>query len=83
METMLGILQNIISLMVGGIVGLAEGIGKGIVACVKYMFFEVVEGSITGLNPFGMIIIIFAGIALAIAITTKIYMLLASLGGKR
>lgn len=85
METMLGIMQNAIALLTGGLVGLARGIGEGIVALVKNIFFEInaTTGAVTGLNEFGMIIFLFAGISLAIALSTRIYMMLSSLGNRR
>lgn len=85
METMLGIMQNAIALLTGGLVGLARGIGEGIVSLVKNIFFalDTTTGAVTGLNEFGMIIFLFAGISLAIALSTKVYMLLSSLGNRK
>ena len=84
MEVMLGILQNIISLLTGGIVGIARGIGTGIVELVKNLMFELSEqGAIVGLNAFGMVVCVFAGISLAIALSSKIYMMISSLGSKK
>ena len=56
------ILQEIISLLIGGITGIAEGIGSGLSLLVKSIFLEVSEtGDPIGLSIFGGVIVIFAG----------------------
>lgn len=56
------ILSEIITLLVGGITGIAEGIGSGLSLLVQNIFLQVSEsGDVTGLSIFGGVIVIFAG----------------------
>ena len=80
------VLGDFVSIMVSGIVDLAQGIASGIVAMAKALFLEVSVDStthvetVTGLSIFGGIVAIFAGLALAISITTRVYTWVTSLG---
>lgn len=78
------VLQEFVSILVSGIVSLAEGIASGIVAMAKALFLTTatVEGveTVTGLSIFGGIVAIFAGLALAISLTTRVYTWVTSLG---
>lgn len=75
------VLQEFVSILVSGIESLATGIASGIVAMAKALFLEVSEqGAVTGLSVFGGIVAIFAGLALAISITTRVYTWVTSLG---
>ena len=76
------VLQEFISILVSGIVSLAEGIAAGVVAMAKALFLEVdaTTHAVTGLSVFGGIVAIFAGLALAISITTRVYTWVTSLG---
>lgn len=81
--TAVQILQAIIEILYGALTQGAEKLGTGISAMVKSMFFEVSEaGAIMGLNPFGMIVCIFAGIALTVGIGRLIYNLLSRFGAR-
>lgn len=81
--TAVQILQAIIEILYGALTQGAEKLGTGISAMVKSMFFEVSEaGAITALNPFGMIVCIFAGIALTVGIGRLIYNLLSRFGAR-
>ena len=75
------VLQEFVTILVAGIKDLATGIASGVVDMAKVLFLE---GTGTGetlkLSMFGGIIAIFAGIALAIGITTKVYLWVTSLG---
>lgn len=79
---MLAVLQEFVGLMVGGIVELGQGIAAGVVAMAKALFLEVdaTTGAATGLSIFGGIVGIFAGIALAVGITTRVYTWVTTLG---
>lgn len=81
MSTVLG---EFIEILVSGIQQLATGIASGVVAMAKALFLEVSvsEGveTVTGLSVFGGIVAIFAGLALAISITTRVYTWVTSLG---
>ena len=75
------VLKEFVTILVAGIKDLATGIASGVVDMAKALFLE---GTGTGetlkLSMFGGIIAIFAGIALAIGITTKVYLWVTSLG---
>lgn len=79
---MASVLQEFIEILVGGITQLAQGIASGVVAMAKALFLEVdaTTGAATGLSVFGGIVAIFAGLALAVGITTRVYTWVTSLG---
>lgn len=81
---MADVLQEFVTILVSGIQDLASGIASGIVSMAKALFLEtsVSEGveTVTGLSVFGGIVAIFAGLALAIGITTRVYTWVTSLG---
>lgn len=78
---MLAVLQEFVGLLVGAIVQLGTGLATGIANFAKSLFLEVSDqGVVTGLSVVGGIIGIFGGIALAVGITTKVYMWIMSLG---
>lgn len=75
------ILSEIITLLVGGITGIAEGIGSGLSLLVQNIFLQVSEsGDVTGLSIFGGVIVIFAGVALAIGLSRMVVAWVQSLG---
>ena len=76
------VLQQFIEILVSGIVQLAEGIASGVVAMAKALFLETnaTTHAVEGLSVFGGIVAIFAGLALAISITTRVYTWVTSLG---
>lgn len=76
------VLQEFVEILVSGIVSLAEGIAAGVVAMAKALFLETnaETHAVTGLSVFGGIVAIFAGLALAISITTRVYTWVTSLG---
>ena len=74
------LLQEIISILVAGIKGLATGIGVGLTALVKSIFLEVsAEGAVT-LSTFGGLIVVFAGISLAVGLSRWVVNWVTSLG---
>ena len=79
---MLAVLQEFVQILVGGIVQMAQGIATGVVAMAKALFLETnsTTGAVEGLSIFGGIVGIFAGIALAVGITTRVYTWVTSLG---
>lgn len=75
------ILTAIIDLLVGGITGIAGGIGQGLGDLVQNIFLTVnAEGAVTGLSTFGSVIIIFAGVSLAIGLSRWVVNWVTSLG---
>ena len=81
---MAAVLQEFVEILVSGIVSLAQGIASGVVAMAKALFLETSTSggveTVTGLSIFGGIVAIFAGLALAISITTRVYTWVTSLG---
>lgn len=78
MET---ILTEIIDLLIGGITGIAGGIGSGLSELVSSIFLEVGEtGTIEGMSVFGGLIVVFAGVALAIGLSRWVVNWVTSLG---
>lgn len=78
---MTAILQEIIDLLVGGIGGIASGIGEGLGNLMKSIFLEMSEtGEPTGLSVFGGVIIVFAGVSLAIGLSKLVVHWITSLG---
>lgn len=74
------VLTEFINILVGGVTQMATGLASGVVAMAKALFLEEAEGVVTGLSIFGGIIAIFAGISLAVGITTRVYLWVTSLG---
>ena len=75
------VLTAIIDLLVGGITGIAGGIGSGLSELVQNIFLEVGEtGAVEGLSVFGGLIVVFAGVALAIGLSRWVVNWVTSLG---
>lgn len=71
-------LSNIIEILVGGITGVATGVGQGLQSLVQQLFASP-EGDLT---LFGTLIIVFAGIALAIGLCRWVLNFVTSLGAR-
>ena len=76
------VLQEFVSILVGGISQLAQGIASGVAEMAEALFLKTNASThaVEGLSTFGGIVAIFAGLSLAIAITTKVYTWVTSLG---
>lgn len=79
---MLALLQQIIGILVGGITGIATGVGEGLQSLVTNIF---VTGAGTTESPytltvFGGLIIVFAGISLAIGLCRFVMNFVSSFG---
>lgn len=74
-----GVLTEIIGLLTGGITGIASGIGGGLQSLVTNIFLDT-TGSTTKLSVYGGVIVIFAGVALAVGLSKMIVTWLSSLG---
>ena len=78
---MSAVLQEIITLLTSGISQIATGIGSGLSNLVSEIFLKVSEtGEVTGVSTFGGVIIIFAGVSLAIGLSTLVVHWITSLG---
>ncbi len=71
------IMNKIIELLVGGITGVASGIGSGLSTLVNNLFVTV-DGALT---QFGQLTVIFSGIALALGLCRLVVNWLTGLGG--
>lgn len=80
------ILNEIIELLTGGITGIATGVGQGLSVLARDMFLTyttAAEGgaiTVTGLSTFGSLVVIFAGIGLAVGLSRLIFNWVTSLG---
>lgn len=77
--TALQTLQEIINILVGGIVEFGKGIGSGISQIVTSMMY-ITTGETTSLSPYFIAIVIFASIAICTGLTSKLFMWLGNLG---
>ena len=77
---MLTVLEEFVAILVGAIEELATGVASGISSMAAALFLEETEGAVTGLSVYGGIVAIFAGLALSIAITTRVFTWITSLG---
>lgn len=80
------IVEEIISILVAGIDGIAEGIGGGLKALVDSIFFTTTgtgSDAVTTMSTFGIMVCVFAGISLAIGLSRLIVRWLSTLGGSR
>lgn len=76
---MSAILQEIITLLTSGITQMATGIGNGLQELVSSVFIDQ-TGDSMALSLFGGILIVFAGIALAIGLSKWVVNWLTSFG---
>lgn len=79
------IMQAIIEILVGGISGVATGIGHGLSTLAQSIFLQTTgEGAqaSTSLSTFGVLIVVFAGISLAIGLSRWVVNFIASLGAR-
>ena len=75
------ILTEIIGTLTGGITGIASGIGSGLGELAQSIFLKVsATGTVEGLSVFGTLIVIFAGISLAIGLCRWVVNWVTSLG---
>lgn len=80
---MSAILTEIITLLTAGITQMATGIGGGLTELVKSIFLETSgsgDSAVTKLSTFGGVIIIFAGVSLAIGLSRWVVNWVTSLG---
>lgn len=75
------ILSSIIEIMVGGITGIATGVGSGLSTLVQSIFLTTGEGG-QELSTFGIMIVVFAGISLAIGLSRWVLQFLTSFGSR-
>ena len=73
------ILQQIIAILVGGITGIAQGVGEGLTTLATSIFLGSEPGT---LSVFGGLVVVFAGISLAIGLCRWVVDWVTSLGSR-
>lgn len=74
------IVTEIVTILTDGITGIASGIGGGLASLVQNIFLETAEGGATKLSLFGGVIVVFAGVSLAIGLSKWVVNWVTSLG---
>ena len=78
-------MKSIIEILVGGITEMAKGIGGGLSTLAQSIFLQTTgEGAqaTTSLSTFGILIVVFAGISLAVGLSRWVVNFVASLGAR-
>lgn len=75
------IVQSIVETLVSGITGVAEGVGAGLSTLAQSIFMTG-TGENQTLSTFGILIIAFAGISLALALCRWVVNFVTSLGNR-
>lgn len=78
---MTSILTEIVQILVGGIQGMATGIGSGLNQMATSLFIDT-TGNTQTLSVFGGLVAVFGGIALAVGLTTLVTKWIMSLGAR-
>lgn len=78
----LSILNEVVSLLVGGITGIAEGIGEGLSTLATSIFLTG-DGDTQTMSVFGVLVCVFGGIALAIGLSRLVVRWISTLGGSQ
>lgn len=73
------ILQQIIEILIAGITGIASGVGSGLTALAQSIFLGAEAGT---LSVFGGLVVVFAGISLAIGLCRWVVDWITSLGSR-
>lgn len=73
------IVSEIVSILVSGLTSLGAGIGSGVASFVQALAFTG-TGENQTLSVYFVLIVVFAAIALAVGLTTKIFNWLTNLG---
>lgn len=80
----MAILQQIVEILVGGITNVATGIGAGLQSLVTNIFLtgEGTQASPYALSTMGTVIVVFAGIGLALGLSRWVLNFVTSLGAR-
>lgn len=76
------ILSEIIQILVGGITGIAQGVGSGLSTLATSIFLTG-TGDSQSLSTFGTLVVVFAGIGLAIGLCRLVVRWISTLGGRK
>lgn len=77
----MGILTEIIGILVGGISGVADGLGQGLSTLASSIFLTG-SGETQSLSVMGTLIVVFAGISLALGLARWVLNFVTSLGAR-
>ncbi len=77
---MSAVVTEIITTLTSGISGIAQGIGSGLSTLVKNIFLDTTAET-TKLSTFGGLVVVFAGVSLAIGLSRWVVNWVTSLGG--
>lgn len=75
------LMSEIISILISGITSFATGLGSGITALINALFFDL-SGQTPTLSTFGVCVIVFAGVSLAIGLSRWVLNFISSLGAR-
>lgn len=78
-------MKSIIEILVGGITEMAKGIGGGLSTLAQSIFLQTTgdgASATTSLSTFGVLIVVFAGISLAVGLSRWVVNFVASLGAR-
>lgn len=78
---MQSVLTEIVTLLTGGIEGVATGIGGGLQSLATSIFLDS-SGNSTQLSVMGGLVVVFAGISLAIGLSRWVLNFVTSLGAR-
>lgn len=79
------IVSSIIQTLTAGITGIAEGVGAGLSTLAESIFLTTTgtgADATTTISVFGTLIVVFAGISLALGLCRLVYQWLTSLGAR-
>lgn len=76
---LINVLQQFVALLVGGVQAMGTGIAGGISNMATTLFIDS-SGTTPALSAFGGIMGIFCGVALAVGLTTRVFLWISSLG---
>lgn len=79
---MQAVLNEIVELMTNGIISIGSAIGDGLSAIAHSVFLTEGAGDATQLSTFGALIVIFAGISLALGLARWVLNFCTSLGAR-
>ena len=75
------VINEIITTLTSGIEGVATGIGSGLGQLVENIFLKMNGSEVVGLSTFGGVVVIFAGVGLAIGLSKLVVHWITGLGG--
>ena len=75
------LVQSIVEILVSGITGVATGIGEGLSTLAQSIFLTT-TGDTQSISVFGILVVAFAGVSLALGLCRLVYQMITSLGAR-